>query len=290
MSALTEGERELVGRLLPGAEACRDSPLVGGLSNRSVVLDCGEACYLLRFRPPQPPSFTLGLEHERRVLEAVAAAGLGPEVIASDAQAGLLISEFLSRAQPWDAVAAKAAGNFERIALRLRALHAVAAEVPPFEPIAIAEHYAAALASRGVPSQPTTRWYDEYCELSRWYLERFEPTALCHDDLVADNVLDDGASLWLIDFEYACRSHPVLDLASLAALNGFGGRDRAALCAAYYHGRAQPFTGRELDRVVRMQELLAYFWAAWSCAEEVENSRRRAYRASWASLLQQREQ
>ena len=39
----------------------------------------------------------------------------------------------------------------------------------------------------------------------------------CHNDLVAENILDDGQRFWLIDWEYGGWNDGLYDLASLAA-------------------------------------------------------------------------
>ncbi len=40
-----------------------------------------------------------------------------------------------------------------------------------------------------------------------------------HNDLLAANIIDDGAKLWLIDFDYAGFNSPLFDLANLASNN-----------------------------------------------------------------------
>jgi thiamine kinase-like enzyme len=73
-------------------------------------------------------------------------------------------------------------------------------------------------------------------------------------------VLDDG-KLALVDFEYAVRAEPLLDLANLAAMNGFNGAEQRALLAAYR--RVTPATTEVADVawLVRMVRLMAWFWA-----------------------------
>ena len=86
----------------------------------------------------------------------------------------------------------------------------------------------------------------------------------CHNDLVAANVLA-GAKLRLIDFEYAAQAAPVLDLASLAAMNGYGEAEERLLLAAYESPVGEPFSRTEFAKVRRLVALLAHFWArAWS--------------------------
>jgi thiamine kinase-like enzyme len=47
-------------------------------------------------------------------------------------------------------------------------------------------------------------------------------------------VFDDGARLWLIDWDYAGFNTPLFDLANLSAHNGFYPSDDAALLSAYF--------------------------------------------------------
>ena len=86
------------------------------------------------------------------------------------------------------------------------------------------------------------------------------PSVLCHNDLVAANVLDDG-DLVLVDFEYAVRSAPVLDLAGLAGLNDYGERACRELLDAYHGEGPAQISLAELQEIVRMVRLVAYFWA-----------------------------
>jgi thiamine kinase-like enzyme len=89
----------------------------------------------------------------------------------------------------------------------------------------------------------------------------YPPTALCHNDLVAANVLDDDGSLVLVDFEYAVRGAPILDLANLAGMNDYGARERRDLLAAYRGEDRSGVTEAELDKIIRLVRLIAFFWA-----------------------------
>jgi thiamine kinase-like enzyme len=97
--------------------------------------------------------------------------------------------------------------------------------------------------------------------------------------LVAANVLETG-DLMLIDFEYAARAAPILDLASLAAMNDFTNDDQRELLRAYYASSNAPVSLPELADVVRMVRLMAFFWAR-ALPEEL-----RAKNTRYLSLLE----
>lgn len=46
-----------------------------------------------------------------------------------------------------------------------------------------------------------------------------QPVVVAHNDMMAGNFLDDGARLWLIDWEYAGLSTPLFDLANISSNN-----------------------------------------------------------------------
>ena len=84
---------------------------------------------------------------------------------------------------------------------------------------------------------------DDARQLSR-RIAPFRPV-LCHNDLLPANLIDDGARLWLVDWEYAGAGHPLFDLANASANAGLADdQDRALLKA--YRGYFDP---RDLDEL-----------------------------------------
>ncbi len=292
-------EREALKRIagLLGAEPAevRVRPLSGGLSNRSFLLRCGSDRWAVRlpvasgtgnrFRAGN----TLGPEIERQVLAVAADAGLTPEIVTHDVETGALITRYLRGAQALKARQVRDHANIDRIAAQLRRLHSlpVPAGVSAFRPTRLARRYVEACrAPPGASHKLLTerrRWGREFRQLALRFEAAFEPTVLCHNDLVAANVLDDG-HLWLVDFEYAVRADPVLDLAGLAGLNGFGPEPARRLLQAY-HGRAPDNASiAQLDQVIRLVRLMAYFWALAHRGGEQANELKR-FAAAMAAVL-----
>jgi thiamine kinase-like enzyme len=65
----------------------------------------------------------------------------------------------------------------------------------------------------------------------------------------------------LVDFEYAVRADPLLDLAYAAGMNGFDREQQRALLAAYRQEGPTNDELADLAWLIRMVRLMAWFWA-----------------------------
>ena len=251
--------REALVRVLPGFAPGSDefscNPLDGGINRRSFLLTVRDRQYVLR-RPVVGAAGLLTLAAEAQVMQAAADAGLAPRVVGVDPASGLLLTEYLASTVRWTTADIREPGNIDRIASLLRVLHQVPSRAPKFGAAQITARY---LAAPGTQDSALVSWRDELVALAHDYDANYPATALCHNDLVAANVLDDGG-LKLIDFEYAVRAAPVLDLANLTGMNDFTPAQCRHLLDAYYR-RSVPFTAAQFDDVVRMVRLMAFFWA-----------------------------
>jgi thiamine kinase-like enzyme len=221
---------------------------------------------------------------EARAMDAAAAAGIAPAVLAADADSGVLLTEFHAGAR-WTSADMHRAANVERLSAVLRKLHALPTELPPFAAERIASRYLAGLP-RGVREPRAAHWGEELMTLARRYDERYAPTALCHNDLVAANVLDDG-TLALVDFEYAVRADPLLDLANVVAMNGFDGEEQRSLLEQYRRAAPSDAELADLAWLVRMVRLMSWFWALLGHASANDSSLYAPYLTELAAHLRQ---
>lgn len=231
----------------------------GGLSNRVHLVTTTEGLCVVKLRRAGPGD-VLELDAEAELTRRAAAAGLAPEVLGTDARHGALVTAYRTGSTPWTRAAARQGANIRRAADLLRALHELPAALREFDAVSCARHYIE--AARQTPNFDAEHdvLAAEFVQLAQEYGERYAASALCHNDLIADNILDDGA-LVLVDFEYAMRAAPILDLASFAAMNRLRAGERRLLLAAYYAGARMPFASANFDRVVRLVHLMAFFWA-----------------------------
>jgi hypothetical protein len=270
--------RALAALLGPTAKGVEPRKLGGGLGHMSYVVALPEQSYVLRLKHDSAGA-TLGIEEEFALLGAVAAAGITAEPVRMDVETRAMLVRFVPRAVSLTAAAARESANVARIAALLRRLHGVRAALRVFEPLRHAEAYFSA-AARHAPLAPRERRLaSELQTRAVDYVKRYPPSVVCHNDLVGANVLEAGG-LMLVDFEYAARAAPILDLASLAAMNDYADDDRRELLRAYYGSSEPQVSPAELADVVRMVRLMAYFWAR-ALPEE-----HRAQNARYLSLLE----
>jgi thiamine kinase-like enzyme len=64
----------------------------------------------------------------------------------------------------------------------------------------------------------------------------FHPLASvpCNNDLLAENYLDDGKQLWLIDYEYSGNNDPTFELGNTCQEMQFSDEQISEVCAAYF--------------------------------------------------------
>jgi thiamine kinase len=240
-------------------ETAEIRPLGGGLNERSYLIAAGERRHVLRL-PVASAVAWLDLATEVRAMRAAAAADLAPRVIAVDVDAGLLLTDY--GAAPWTPDLARRPAGIARVARLLRALHGVSVELPAYSVRWFATTYLAALreeCARPLRAEEE-RWAGELATLGEQFDAEHPPTAFCHNDLAAANIVADAAAARLIDFEYAGRGAPLLDLASFAGMNGLAKPQRRQLLDDYYGTAAAAPAMRDLDNAIRLVWLLAYFW------------------------------
>jgi thiamine kinase-like enzyme len=215
-------------RPLAGGEV---SVIEGGLSNQAWRLEVAGTAWFVRLGHEGARSLGVDRASECRLLATVAAAGLAPEVLVCEPEAGLLVTRFVTGA-PWQAADVAAEANLDRLAGQLRTLHGLA--VPPVGIQTVRYSEQARRLREGLASGPgEARLHERAGRLfGRIDGRGFDP-ALCHHDLHHLNVLDDGDRLWLVDWEYGGRGDPLMDVAGFLALHDLSPQATEQFVAAY---------------------------------------------------------
>jgi thiamine kinase-like enzyme len=242
------------------------SPLTGGESNRTWRLDHGGETLFLRLNAPGAAGLGVDRASECRLLQAASGAGIAPEVVRCDPEAGLLLTRFVE-ARPWSRQEAGDAANLRRIGALLRRLHDLSAD-PAIRLVSFPEQARRLEGLLGPGSLPPLLTSAAALRFKR--LERRAACCLCHNDPHHLNVLDDGQRLWLVDWEYGGRGDPVYDLAACLSQLQDGERDRLALWEGY--GSPPPCTDAELSDACWVFDYVQWLWYRVQAAASPEPS------------------
>jgi len=90
------------------------------------------------------------------------------------------------------------------------------------------------------------------------------PTVPCHNDLLAENYLDDGRLLRLIDFEYSGNNDPCFELGNTCQELQYSDEKIAELCDAYFGA----VTADKLARLKLNMIMSDMGWTLWAAIQQ----------------------
>jgi aminoglycoside phosphotransferase (APT) family kinase protein len=181
-----------------------------------------------------------------------AAAGIAPRIVAQDRARGVLVCEYLAGNDFTPADMGDAA-QLRRLGERLARLHALPApSLPAFDPLALLDEYlgACTVADRA-DAAPLRAGLGRDAAL----LCAGQGTCIVHGDLVHTNVRA-GASLWLLDWEYAQVADPAWDIGCVLAYYPQAAAHLPLMLAASGLGGA----GERVRAAARLHAVLGWAW------------------------------
>ena len=225
---------ERVARLACWKSDVAPQPLGGGITNLNfVVVDGGER-YVVRIGE-DIPVHGVYRANELASARAAHAAGIGPEIV--HAESGALVMRWVDgrTLEPTDV---REPAMLDRIVDTVRRCHQAVAPhlrgaAPVFPVFQVLRDYARTLREGG--SRMAGR-LDQLLGRAA-HLESvagpFE-TVFGHNDLHAENFIDDGDRIWLVDWEYAGFTSVLYDLGGLAANNELDAARERRLMMRYF--------------------------------------------------------
>jgi len=240
--------------VIPGFTGARvETQLSDGPTNASYLLEQAGAQYVLRLDKPDAAKLGLNRANEKLVCQIVADAGLAPEPLYFDPDAGIYLRRYL-KGRSWIVSDLDSLVNLERLARLLRELHSLAPVGTAFDPLAAARRYTAQLGSE--KSRAILRRAEE---LMRQLTADTAGLALCHNDLVCHNVLE-SERLMLIDWEYAGIGDPFFDLAVVVRHHDLDEKSAHDFLDAYL-GRSA--SAREVEQLELQCDFYACLLELW---------------------------
>jgi thiamine kinase-like enzyme len=242
--------------------------LSGGITNRNYRVDASGLTERFVIRLGGNDTHLLGISREVEHAATVAAAGVGvgAEVVAFLRPEGYLVSRFIE-GTPMADLDIHHPSTIARVADSIRRFHEGPAIPGLFIPLRIVEAYRALAETRGVPIPP------EFA-LSQAIGRRIELALIvnplemrpCHNDFLPGNLIDDGARMRIVDWEYAGMGDPFFDLGNFSVNNELTADEDAALLA-FYDAEPSPRPDR-LARMVLFRVISDFREAMWGVLQE----------------------
>jgi thiamine kinase-like enzyme len=251
-----------------GASDVRWSELSGGLTNVNYLVEADGERSLVRVPGRSTDLLAVDRENERANAAAAATTGVSPRILEYLDEWNVMIIEFIE-GETMTAEKLRSPEQARRIAASLRRLHAGPRFRDDFDMFRLTEFYLGVCDEHGVRIPDGFRGrLDRIGAVERALAADPPPTVPCHNDLLAENYIDDGAQLWIVDFEYSGNNDPCFELGDTAQECGYDDELRAVLCEAYFGSAREDLLAR-----MNLQALMADVgWTLWAAIQAVISS------------------
>lgn len=208
--------------------------LSGGLTNANYQVEVDGTLYFVRVPGERTDLLAIDRNNEYHNSKAAAEAGVGPKILYHLPEYNVMVLEFLDgKTMSKDSL--NAPGMPTRMAQSIKRLHAGPRFMLNFNMFRLTEYYLAICTDRQI------RLPDGYldrmptvAQIEKALLADPLPTVPCNNDLLAENYIDDGNSLWLIDYEYSGNNDPCFELGNTCQEMQFNDEQVSEVCSVYF--------------------------------------------------------
>ena len=243
---------------------------LGGLTNLVFRVTIGGADYLLRIAGEGTSDY-IDRSVEAHNARVAAEAGVSAGVLFFDEPSGLMLAEYIPDAATMNADRFRDTDACARAALAFRRMHQFRQDFrTTFDVFRKMDEYLKVLADL---KAEVPEGYDDVkleAEAVRKALRVRAPRlASCHCDPLAENFLDDGERMWIVDWEYSGMNDPMWDLGDLSVEAEFGPEQDEALMSAYFDGEPP---ADKLGRMVLYKAMCDLLWTLWGAIQHANGN------------------
>ena len=235
------------------------SDLEGGLTNRNLKVVTEAGAFVVRLWSDDGALLAIDRDNEHVSSLRAAATGVGAPVVAYLPEHNALVIEFVA-GRTLSAEDLRGGFPLPRIAAAVRTLHTAEPFENEFDMFEIQRRYLELVTERGF------RLPDRYLDfepqvhaLERAMRVRAEAPVPCNNDLLAENFIDVGGDLRLIDYEYSGMNEPSFELGNVWSESNLSLGQLEELVAHYYGAPSASKVAR-----ARLWGLMSkYGWTLW---------------------------
>ena len=241
--------------------------LSGGLTNRNVKVTTPDAAYVARCTDTTRNFLGIDRDNEYQNSKAAEQAGVGAPVIAYLPEVGILLLGYLDGKTLCNDDFQRP-GVLTKVAAGCRALHTGPRFRSRFDMFERQPAYLKTALDNGfkIPRDYLDH-ADEFARAETVLSATDQTTVPCNNDLLAENFIEDGDRVWLIDYEYSGNNDPCFELGNIWSECGLSVEQLDELVTAYY-GRAL----RHKTARAHLQGIVAkYGWTLWGCIQSASS-------------------
>ncbi len=236
------------------------TPLEGGLTNFNFKVATADRAVVVRLSSSDGDLLAIDRDAEHANSVRAAASGAAPAVVGYLPEHRALVVEWVE-GRTLAAVDMQDDAMLGRVAAVCRWLHSGERFEGDFDMFAIQQRYLTIVQERGL--RLPERYLDLMPQVDRIaeaLAVRREPTVPCNNDLLAANFIDDGARLWVIDYEYGGNNDACFELGNIWSESTLSLDHLQVLVDSYYgqHLRHKVARARLLGLMAR------YGWTLWA--------------------------
>jgi thiamine kinase-like enzyme len=233
--------------------------LTGGLTNTNYLVTSPTGRYVVRLSGKDTSLLAIDRDNEVHNTIAAADTGVGAPFVAALPEHDALVLGYLD-GEVMDAEKLRRGDRLEAIAHACRRLHAGRRFLQDFDMFEIQPRYLEIVRERGFRLPERYEDFEpQIRELEHAMRVRAEQTVPCNNDLLAENFIDVGGDMRLIDYEYSGNNEPSFELGNVWSESNLSLDQLEELVACYY--------GRPLRNKVaraRLWGLMSkYGWTLW---------------------------
>ena len=215
------------------------APLSGGLTNSNFKVEVDDVPYFVRVPGASTDLLAIDRSNEYHNTKAASEAGVAPRVFYHLPEYNVMVMEFLiGKTMSKDSL--NEPGQPARMAQAVKRLHAGPRFLLDFNMFRLTEYYLSLCRDRSIPTPdgylgrvPTINRIEQAMNIKPL------ATVPCNNDLLAENYIDDGKQLWLIDYEYSGNNDPTFELGNTCQEMQFNDDQIKEVCVAYF-GEVKP--------------------------------------------------
>ncbi|GJQ35652.1 MAG: choline/ethanolamine kinase [Anaerolineaceae bacterium] len=235
--------------------------LSGGLTNTNYKVTVDGMPYFVRVPGESTELLAIDRDNEHHNTRAAANAGVAPKVLHHLPEHSAMVLEFLDgKTMSKDSL--NQPGQPSRMAQAIKKLHAGPRFYSDFNMFRLTEYYLNLCRERSIE---IPKGYPERIPVVNEIEKAMSVNPLapvpCNNDLLAENYIDDGEQLWLIDYEYSGNNDPTFELGNTCQEMQFNDDQIEEVCAAYF-GDASPQMVARMKLNMIMSDVGWGLWAA----------------------------